>query len=100
MQISQTVREVIEKGPLAHLTTLSPWLQYDARNAGIRGDLRHCASDRGRRSAPSATLGPDLSRVGGGISAGLDAEHSGLCHQNCPDTVLGDWSVGSTSRWQ
>jgi hypothetical protein len=24
MQIPQTVREVIEKGPLAHLTTLNP----------------------------------------------------------------------------
>ena len=73
--------------------------KYDARNAGIRGDLRHCASDRGRRSAPSATLGPDLSRAGGGISAGLDAEHCRLRHQNRPGTLLRDWSVGSTGRW-
>src|ERR1700730_3654972 len=44
----------------------------------MRGDLRHCAGDRRRRSAPSAALGPDLSRAGGGVSASLYAEHYGV----------------------
>ena len=102
MQIPQTIREVIEKGPLAHLTTLNPngspqvtvvWvgiegeefvmghlamhqkiknIRRDPRvalsllgyNTTQGGDLRQCAGDRRRRSAPSATLGPDLPRAG------------------------------------
>jgi PPOX class probable F420-dependent enzyme len=142
MKIPQTVREVIEKGPLAHLTTLNPngspqvtvvWvgiegeefvmghlamhqkvknirrdprvalsllgLQYDARDAAIRGDLRHCAGDRRWRSAVAAAPGPDLPRAGGGISAGRDAEYCGSCHQDHAGTLLRDWSVGSTSHW-
>ena len=142
MKIPQAVREVIDKGPLAHLTTLNPngspqvtvvWVGIDGeefvmghfaihqkvRNIRrdprvalsllgynttqgmreIRGGLRHCAGDRRRRSAPSATPGPYLSRAGGGVSARPDAEYCRLCHQNRAGTLLRDWSVGSTGRW-
>jgi hypothetical protein len=33
-----------------------------------------------------------------GISAGRNAEHCRLCHQDHTGTLLRDWSVGSTSH--
>src|SRR5580700_7163516 len=132
MKIPQSLREVIEKGPHAHLTTLnrdgSPqvtvvWvgiegeefvighlamhqkvknirrdprvalsLLGDKTNAqGLReyvgGDPRQRSSDRRRRGAPSATLGPDLPRAEGGLSAGLSAEHCGLRHRDHGGTL-------------
>lgn len=83
----------IRRDPRVALSLLS----Y-ARNARIRSGLRHCASDRRRRGAPSATPGPDLPRPGSGIPAGRDAEHCGMCHQNHAGTLLRDWSVGSTTH--
>ena len=142
MQIPQTVREVIEKGPLAHLTTLNPdgspqvtvvWVGIEGEEfvmghlamhqkvKNIRRDPRVALSLLGYNTTQGmreyvviygtarVTEGgavPVLQRLaplylgaGGGVSAGLDAKHCGLCHQDHPGTLLWDWPVGSTSHW-